>query len=179
MSTSADGLPASACLLCDLLLLSRASSLFVMLRASGRAGNREVGAPRPTPDVRAAVPPRGRRTRADPISTRACFRPDDRTVSRLQAEDPSRRKRSARYRAGRVRLTLASKGADDWTRPPLTTLRGDRPHPVITRGRPAASSQSDCRQGAAAGAALHKALFASAAPRGCRSRPRGPGPRRG
>jgi hypothetical protein len=72
--------------------------------------HRETGSTRSAPNVRAAVPLGGRRTRADPVPPGACFRPDDRAVSGVQAEAPMRRERPAWHRTGRRRVTPPSKG---------------------------------------------------------------------
>jgi hypothetical protein len=67
---------------------------------SGTAGwNRESCSPRSSPELRAPVPSRRRRIGADSVFARACFGPDDRALSRLQAETAKRGER--RNRSGR------------------------------------------------------------------------------
>src|SRR5262249_28535845 len=63
---------------------------------------RQVSAARPPPDLCTALPRRGRRTGADPVSARSHFHSENRTISRLQTADSRCRQRQNRDRTARL-----------------------------------------------------------------------------
>jgi len=74
---------------------------------------RQVSAARPPPEVCTALPHRGRRTGADPVSTRSHFHSDNRTISRLQTAHSRCRQRQNRNRAVGLSEPLAIRFADN------------------------------------------------------------------
>jgi site-specific recombinase XerD len=74
---------------------------------------RQVSAARPAPDLCTALPRRGRRTGADPVSARSHFDSDNGTIPRLQTADSRRRQRPNRNRATGLNQPLSVRFADN------------------------------------------------------------------
>ena len=88
--------------------------------------NRQVSTARPPPDMCTALPQCGRRTGADPVSTRSHFHSDNRTISRLQTAHSRCRLRQNWNRAVGLSEPLAVRIADH--SPPILLGNPMGPH---------------------------------------------------